>query len=618
MCISGFELAKRNDVKKAIAMVVDGVVLDLSTCVPETTAAEFVTREHPLAVEIMRHTTSHIMAQAVKDLWPNAKIAIGPIIENGFYYDISCDHQITPDDFEKIEKKMKEIIKADYKIRREVMSKSDAAAMFSKMNEPFKAELIRDLDAEEVTLYWHDDKFVDLCRGPHLPKTGTASGHFKLMKIAGAYWRGDSNREMLQRIYATSWFSKEELDTYLYNLEEAEKRDHRKIAKEMDLFHMQDEAPGCVFWHPKGWTMYNALRDYIRKCIQKDGYVEVCTPQMVDRSLWEASGHWEKYREHMFIAESEGRILAIKPMNCPGAVQIFKQGMKSYRDLPLRMAEFGCCHRNEPSGALYGVMRVRGFTQDDAHIFCTPDQINSETKKFCMLLAKVYEDLGFDTFSVKFSDRPEKRTGSDEIWTLSEDLLKKATIEAGLAFTVNKGEGAFYGPKLEFVLKDKLGREWQCGTLQVDFQLPEKLGAWYTGEDGQKHHPIMLHRAVLGSLERFLGIILEHYAGRVPLWLSPVQLVIAAITNDFDDYAKEIFQEFEENGIRAELDLRSEKISYKIREHILEKTPVIAVIGAEEVKHRSLTLRYLDGNQETLPAAEALAKLKEECRPPMV
>ncbi|MDR1982392.1 MAG: threonine--tRNA ligase [Holosporaceae bacterium] len=620
MCnkISGFELAKRNGAKKAIAMIIDETAFDLSNCVEETADVEFITEAHPMALEIMRHTTSHIMAQSLKEIWPNAKIAIGPVIKDGFYYDISCDHIITPDDFDKIEKKMREIIKADYRIKREILSKSAAIELFAAMNEPFKVELIRDLDAEDVTLYWHEDKFVDLCRGPHLPKTGSASTHFKLMKIAGAYWRGDSKREMLQRIYATSWFSKKELDTHLQNLEEAEKRDHRKIAKDMDLFHMQDESPGCVFWHPKGWTIYNVLKNYMRRCIRKDGYVEVCTPQMIDRSLWEASGHWDKYREYMFIAESEDRILAIKPMNCPGAVQIFKQGTKSYRNLPLRMAEFGCCHRNEPSGALYGVMRVRGFTQDDAHIFCTPNQINSETKKFCLLLAKVYKDLGFESFSVKFSDRPEKRTGSDEIWDLSEDLLKKATSDAGLTFTINKGEGAFYGPKLEFVLNDKLGREWQCGTLQVDFQLPEKLGATYIGEDGQKHPPIMLHRAVLGSLERFIGILLEHYAGKLPLWLSPVQLVLATITNDLDDYAKEIFQTFDKNGIRAELDLRPEKISYKIRNCIMEKIPIIAIIGAEEAQKRCLTLRYLDGEQETLSINEALTKINDLCRLPEV
>ncbi|MDR0753675.1 MAG: threonine--tRNA ligase [Holosporaceae bacterium] len=616
--VSGFELAKHSGVKKALAMVVDGTALDLSTNILATAAVEFVTMEHPLALEIMRHTSSHIMAQAIKELWPNAKISIGPVIENGFYYDVSCDYQITPDDFEKIEKKMREIIKADYKIQREVMSKSDAIRMFAEMNEPFKVELIQDLEVEEVSLYWHENKFVDLCRGPHLPKTGAASVHFKIMKVAGSYWRGDSKRDVLQRIYATSWFSKEGLETHLHNLEEAEKRDHRKISQDMDLFHMQEESPGCIFWHPKGWIMYNALRDYMRRRVHQDGYVEVCTPQMIDRTLWEASGHWEKYREYMFVAESEGRVMAIKPMNCPGAIQIFKQGVKSYRDLPLRMAEFGCCHRNEPSGALYGALRVRGFTQDDAHIFCTPDQINSETKKFCFLLTNVYKDLGFDEFSVKFSDRPEKRTGSDEIWDISEDLLQKAIMDTGLTFILNKGEGAFYGPKLEFVLKDKLGREWQCGTLQVDFQLPEKLGAYYTAEDGRKRHPIMLHRAVLGSLERFIGILLEHYAGKVPLWLSPVQVVFATITNDFDEHAIAAFREFDKNGIRSELDIRSEKISFKIRKHILKRVPIIAILGAEEVSQGAITMRYMNGDQEILPVANALAKVKDLCRPPQI
>jgi threonyl-tRNA synthetase len=615
--ISGFELAKHDGVKKPFAMIVDGVALDLSTLVSESAHVEFVTKEHPKALEIMRHTTSHIMAQALKELWPDAKIAIGPVIENGFYYDILSDHQIVPSDFEKIEKKMHQIIKADYKIMRRELSKADGIKMFSDIGEFFKVELISGLDVEQISVYAHDDTFADLCRGPHLPKTGSASQHFKLMKVAGSYWRGDSKREVLQRIYATSWFSKEDLDNYLHDLEEAEKRDHRKIAKDMDLFHIQEEAAGSIFWHPKGWILYNALRDYVRKSIHEDGYVEVCTPQMIDRSLWEASGHWDKYREHMFVAESEDRVLAIKPMNCPGAVQIFKQGVKSYRDLPLRMAEFGYCHRNEPSGSLYGSMRVRGFTQDDAHIFCTPEQINSETKKFCLLLTKIYNGLGFESFSVKFSDRPMQRTGSDEIWDLAEDLLKKATVESGLSFSINTGEGAFYGPKLEFILKDKLGRDWQCGTLQVDFQMPKKLGAFYTGENGEKHNPIMLHRAVLGSLERFIGILLENYAGKLPLWLSPVQVVFATITNNSDAYAQKIFREFSANGIRSELDLRAEKISYKIRTHILAKVPIIAIIGANEAKDNVLTLRYLDCSQETMVATKALSVLKERCRPPI-
>lgn len=616
MDISGFELAKRNNEKKAVAMIVDGQILDLSTMIPETTTAEFITKQHTKALEIFRHTTAHIMAQAIKEIWPSTQLAIGPVIENGFYYDISCDHQLTPDDFAKIEKKMKEIIKANYKITREVLSREDALKLFA--NDKFKVELITDLNVETVSIYRHQDKFVDLCRGPHLPSTGAASPHFKIMKLAGAYWRGDSKREMLQRVYATSWFTKEDLDTYIKNLEEAEKRDHRKIAKEMDLFHMQEESPGCIFWHPKGWTVYNVLKDYIRKCILKDGYQEVCTPQLVDRTLWEASGHWEKYRENMFIAESEDRILAVKPMNCPGAIQIFKQGVKSYRDLPLRLAEFGYCHRNEPSGSLYGTMRVRGFTQDDAHIFCTPDQINGETKKFCSLLAKIYKDLGFESFSVKFSDRPEKRIGADEIWDLSERLLQEAVTEAGFEYTLNKGEGAFYGPKLEFSLKDKIGREWQCGTLQVDFQLPQRLGAYYTGEDGEKHHPIMLHRAVLGSLERFFGILLENYAGRLPMWLAPVQIVFATITNNFDEYAEKVCKKFEAVSLRCELDTRSEKISYKIRSHIMQKVPVIAVIGENEQNSNQLTFRYANGSQETFSVDEALKIMLEKCASPKI
>ena len=613
---SGFALAKEKGEKQAVAMIVDGKEVDLATNVVSDANVEFITKKDPKALEIFRHTTAHIMAQAIKELWPSAQLAIGPVIENGFYYDVACEHQFAPDDFEKIEKKMKEIIKANYKITRQDVLKSEALKIFD--GDKFKTELINDLDAESVSIYYHDDKFFDLCRGPHLPSTGSATNHFKIMKIAGAYWRGDSQREMLQRLYATSWLTKEDLDSYLHNLEEAEKRDHRKIAKDMDLFHMQEEAPGCIFWHPKGWTMYNVLKDYIRKCILEDGYEEICTPQLVDRSLWEASGHWDKYRENMFIAESEGRMLAVKPMNCPGAIQIFKYGVKSYRDLPLRLAEFGYCHRNEPSGSLYGTMRVRGFTQDDAHIFCTPEQINSETKKFCKLLAKIYKALGFETFSVKFSDRPAKRTGSDEIWDLSERLLQEATAEAGLEYTVSKGEGAFYGPKLEFALKDKLGREWQCGTLQVDFQMPVRLGVYYTGEDGEKHHPIMLHRAVLGSLERFTGILLENYAGHLPMWLTPVQIVVATITNSFDEYAIQVYKKFKQAGLRSELDLRAEKISYKIRSHVIAKVPVIAIIGANEAEKNEVTLRYPNGEQVTLSLDAALDLMLDKCSIPTV
>ena len=615
--ISGFDYVKSNGLKKVLALIVDGIPTDLSAIFSKTAKVEAITKEHPLGLEIMRHTTAHIMAQAIKELYPSAKIAIGPVIEDGFYYDISCEHRFTPDDFPAIEKKMREIIKADYKITREIVSKDDAIEFFKGKNEPFKVELIQDLNVAEVSLYHHEDKFTDLCRGPHLPKTGMASTHFEIMKTAGAYWRGDSNREMLQRLYATSWFSKEELDNYITLLEEAEKRDHRKIGREMDLFHLQEEASGSVFWHPRGWTLYRTLRNYVRKRLAKDGYVEVCTPQMVDKVLWEQSGHWEKFRQNMFISESEEKTLAIKPMNCPCHIQIFKQGTKSYRDLPLRMAEFGCCHRNEPSGSLYGTMRVRSFVQDDAHIFCMPEQINAETKKFCNLLSKIYKDLGFEKFSVKFSDRPEKRVGSDEIWDLAEDLLQKAVREVGLEYTINKGEGAFYGPKLEFVLKDKLNRDWQCGTFQVDFNLPERLGAWYTGEDGEKHHPIMLHRAVLGSLERFIGILLEHYAGKLPMWLAPVQIVVATITNDYDDYGKKFYDALIEAGIRSEFDVRAEKISYKIRNHSVEKVPVMAIIGENEKINNTITLRKMDGSQENLGFDSAIDLLLKICEEPL-
>jgi threonyl-tRNA synthetase len=614
--ISGFDFAKKHHIKNVLAILLDGNAVDLSATFPESAVAEAITREHPAALGIMRHTSAHIMAQALGELYPGTKFAIGPVIENGFYYDVLCDHQIVPDDFAIIETKMRSIMDENYEITRRTLSKPEALKMFSDLGETFKVELISDLEVAEVSIYAHSDKFIDLCRGPHLPKTGMASRHFKITKVSGSYWRGDAKRAVLQRIYATSWFSREDLEAHLHNLAEAEKRDHRKIGRDMGLFHQQEEAVGSVFWHPNGWTLFNILRDYIRKCVRQDGYLEVCTPQMIDRSLWEASGHWEKYREHMFIAESEERILAIKPMNCPGAVQIFKQGVKSYRDLPLRMAEFGCCHRNEPSGSLYGIMRVRSFTQDDAHIFCTPQQINSETKKFCQLLVKIYDALGFSSFSVKFSDRPAARTGSDEIWDLAEDLLRKATLESGLEFVTSKGEGAFYGPKLEFVLKDKLGRDWQCGTLQVDFQMPERLGAWYTGEDGEKHHPIMLHRAVLGSLERFIGILLENYAGKLPLWLSPVQIVVATITNQQDEYAQEFFAALKARNIRAELDSRSEKISYKIRYHSVAKVPLMAVLGRTEVEQRQITIRNIDGSQETMLFSEALDRLEKLCAAP--
>lgn len=610
--ISGFEYAKQHEVKKPLAMLVNGEAMDLSRKVDSSSEIKILTKDDPEALEIMRHTSAHILAQALRELFPNIKLAIGPVIENGFYYDILSDCKITPDDFEKIEKKVREIIKANIKVSRTVLSKDEAKKIFEAAGEKFKVELIDAITDDTVTLYSHDDKFMDLCRGPHLPSTGSVPNNFKIMRVSGSYWRGDAKRDVLMRVYATNWFTKEELETYIKNLEEAEKRDHRKIGRDMDLFHIQEEAAGSIFWHPKGWILYRLLRNFVRECIEEDGYVEVNTPQMIDRSLWEASGHWEKFKDKMFIAESEDRMLAIKPMNCPGHIQIYKQGIKSYKDLPLRMAEFGSCHRCEPSGSLYGTMRVRGFVQDDAHIFCTPEQINSETKRFCNLLKKVYKSLGFENFSVKFSDRPEVRAGTDEIWDLAEDLLKKATLEAGLEFTTNKGEGAFYGPKLEFVLKDKLGRDWQCGTLQVDFILPVRLNAFYTNKSGDKEHPIMLHRAILGSLERFIGILLENYAGHLPIWLAPVQIVLATVTNDSDSYARSVFEKLKALGLRPELDVRAEKISYKIREHTLKKVPYIAVIGAQEAQKNTLNVRKHDGTQQEITFDSLVSLLKAQ------
>lgn len=607
--ITGFELSKEQGISKPIALLVNGELMDLSRTFDSTSDAKIIDLHSDDALPIIRHSLAHLMAQAVKELFDGCKVAIGPAIEDGFYYDFDCDHSFTEADFEKIEAKMNQLIKDNLKIERMVVSKTEARKIFEVLDESYKIEILDSIEADTVTLYKQGD-YYELCRGPHAPSTGSLPKAFKIQKVAGAYWRGDSNNKVLQRIYATAWRTKEELAAHLAFLEEAAKRDHRKIAKDMDLFHMQEESPGCIFWHPNGWTVYNIIKDYMRRRIHEDGYVEVCTPQMVDRSLWEASGHWDKYREHMFIAESEGRIVAIKPMNCPGAIQIFKQGIKSYRDLPLRMAEFGCCHRNEPSGSLYGAMRVRGFVQDDAHIFCTPEQINAETKRFCLLLKRVYKDFGFDSYSVKFSDRPEKRAGSDADWDLAEELLQKATKEAGLEFTINKGEGAFYGPKLEFVLKDKLGRDWQCGTLQVDFQLPPRLGAYYVGEDGERHHPIMLHRAVLGSIERFIGILLENYAGWLPMWLTPVQVVVATITNASDESAKELLKRLEENGIRCQIDLRAEKISYKIREHTLKKVPLMAIIGEKEAENNTVTVREHDGQQKSMPQDEFVEYMK--------
>ena len=604
--------------KAAIAIKIDGEILDLSHKIESDSAVEIVTRKSDDALELIRHDAAHVMAEAVQELYPGTQVTIGPSIENGFYYDFVRDEPFTPDDLEKIEARMLTIIKRDDAFIREEWGRDDAVRHFSDAGEKFKAQLIRDLPASETISVYRQGKWLDLCRGPHLPSTAHVGNGFKLLKLAGAYWRGDSNNEMLQRIYGTAWRDEKELKAHLTMLEEAEKRDHRRLGREMELFHFQEEAVGSVFWHPKGWTLYRTLETYIRARLEEASYVEVKTPQLIDRGLWEASGHWEKFREHMFTAETEDdRIFALKPMNCPGHVQIFRQGITSYRDLPLRMAEFGSCHRYEPSGALHGLMRVRQFTQDDAHIFCTEDQITAETEAFCDLLLSVYKDCGFDEVKVKFADRPETRAGADDVWDRAEAALTEAVEASGLDYTLNPGEGAFYGPKLEFVLRDAIGRDWQCGTLQVDFVLPERLDAAYIGEDGAKHRPVMLHRAILGSFERFIGILIENYAGRMPMWLAPVQAVVATITSDADAYAVEVRNALDAAGIRAEIDIRNEKINYKVREHSLAKVPAMLVVGQREIDDRKVALRRLGGkDQEFLALDEAVARLAEESRSP--
>jgi threonyl-tRNA synthetase len=604
--------------KAAIAIKIDGEILDLAHKIESDSAVEIVTRKSDDALELIRHDAAHVMAEAVQELYPGTQVTIGPSIENGFYYDFARDEPFTPDDLEKIEARMLTIIKRDDAFIREEWGRDDAVRHFSDAGEKFKAQLIRDLPASETISVYRQGKWLDLCRGPHLPSTAHVGNGFKLLKLAGAYWRGDSNNEMLQRIYGTAWRDEKELKAHLTMLEEAEKRDHRRLGREMELFHFQEEAVGSVFWHPKGWTLYRTLETYIRARLEEASYVEVKTPQLIDRGLWEASGHWEKFREHMFTAETEDdRIFALKPMNCPGHVQIFRQGITSYRDLPLRMAEFGSCHRYEPSGALHGLMRVRQFTQDDAHIFCTEDQITAETEAFCDLLLSVYKDCGFDEVKVKFADRPETRAGADDVWDRAEAALTEAVEASGLDYTLNPGEGAFYGPKLEFVLRDAIGRDWQCGTLQVDFVLPERLDAAYIGEDGAKHRPVMLHRAILGSFERFIGILIENYAGRMPMWLAPVQAVVATITSDADAYAVEVRNALDAAGIRAEIDIRNEKINYKVREHSLAKVPAMLVVGQREIDDRKVALRRLGGkDQEFLALDEAVARLAEESRSP--
>ncbi|HEX4871741.1 MAG TPA: threonine--tRNA ligase [Nevskiaceae bacterium] len=602
--------------KKAALVRVDEELWDLTRPIDRDARIQLITRDQPEALETLRHDAAHVLAQAVQELFPGTQITFGPATEVGFYYDFARDEPFTEADLETIEARMREIVKRDLPIVREVWSHEQAVAHFEASGERFKAEWIREgLRDQTLTIYRQGPQWLDLCLGPHLPSTGKVGTAFKLTKLSGAYWRGDARNAQLQRIYGVAFASEDELKSWLRQQEEAEKRDHRKLGRQLDLFHFQEEAIGQVFWHPKGWTLYRQLERYIRSRLDASGYVEVKTPMLVDRLLWEQSGHWENYRKNMFIAEvDEGggsrSVLAVKPMNCPCHVQIFRQGLRSYRELPLRMAEFGACHRYEPSGALHGLMRVRGFVQDDAHIFCTEAQINSETVAFCGLLTQVYRAFGFTEVRVKFSDRPEKRGGDDALWDRAEGALREAIEAAGLPYTMNPGEGAFYGPKLEFVLRDAIGRDWQCGTLQVDFLLPERLGAEYVAEDGSRQRPVMLHRAILGSLERFTGILIEQHAGALPMWLAPVQAVVAPIVSDADPYAEQVCAALKAAGLRAESDLRNEKINYKIREHATHKIPVIVVVGRKEAEEQTVTLRLRgEERQETLPLAEAVQRL---------
>jgi threonyl-tRNA synthetase len=607
--------------KAALAIKVDGAVKDLAAPIERDAKIAIVTRDSPEALELLRHDAAHVLAEAVKELYPETQVTFGPATDTGFYYDFARDQPFTPEDLEKIEKRMHEIVDRNEKITRAEWDRDRAVDFFKRLGERYKAEWIGEIPAGEPISLYTQGGFTDLCTGPHLAATGKLGHAFKLMKVAGAYWRGDAKNQQLQRVYGTAWADEKALKQYLFQLEEAEKRDHRRLGRELDLFHQQEEAVGSVFWHPKGWTLYRTIESYLRAKLEKAGYVEVRTPQLIDRSLWEASGHWEKFRHHMFTVrdEDEGkeRVLAVKPMSCPGHVQIFRQHLHSYRELPLRLAEFGSCHRNEPSGALHGIMRVRAFTQDDAHIFCTEAQITEESIAFCHLLLDVYRDFGFTEVAVKFSDRPAVRAGTDEVWDRAEAALKRSVEAAGLAYTLNPGEGAFYGPKLEFILRDAIGRDWQCGTLQVDFVLPERLDASYIGEDGQRHRPVMLHRAIFGSMERFIAILIEQYAGRFPLWLAPLQAVVATITSDADPYAETVREACAAAGLRVASDSRNEKINYKVREHSLAKVPVLLVVGKREAEERTVALRRLGGrDQEVLALDDAVARLKTEAEAP--
>jgi threonyl-tRNA synthetase len=623
--ITGLDVAKGISpslAKRTVAMALDSALMDLSDPIERDAKIEFLTRDDPRSLELIRHDCAHVLAEAVQTLWPGTQVTIGPVIENGFYYDFFRNEPFTPEDFDAIEKKMREIIARDKPFTKEVWSREQAKRVFRDKGELFKVELVDAIPPDQQIKIYKQGDWFDLCRGPHMTSTGKVGSAFKLMKVAGAYWRGDSNREMLSRIYGTAFAKQEELDAYLKQLEEAEKRDHRKLGREMDLFHFQEEAPGSVFWHPKGWTLFQILENYIRRRQAEAGYVEVNSPQLMDSELWVKSGHMEKYREMMFLTEhrnDDERIYAIKPMNCPGHVQIFKNGLKSYRDLPLKLAEFGKVHRFEPSGALHGLMRVRAFTQDDAHVFITESQIAEESLKINDMILSIYEDFGFPDVSIKFSDRPQQRIGDDAVWDKAEAALMAALKASGRPWTLNKGEGAFYGPKLEYVLRDAIGRDWQCGTVQVDLNLPGRLGAFYIDEHSNKVTPVMLHRAMFGSLERFTGILIEHFAGHLPLWLNPLQAVVATITDDANAYAREVVAAARRAGLRVEDDLRNEKINYKVREHSLAKVPVLLVVGKKEAAERTVSIRRLgkDG-QQVMALDKALAMLADEAVPPDV
>ena len=620
--INGLELASqisKSLAKESVAIKINNEIKDISLPINSDASVAILKRDSEETLELIRHDCAHVMAEAVQELFPETQVTIGPAIENGFYYDFARDEPFTLADLPKIEKKMHEIIQRNKNFVREVWSKEESIKHFKDKGENYKVELINDLpDSEEISIYKQGD-WLDLCRGPHMVSTKQIGKAFKLMKVAGAYWRGDSSNAMLTRIYGTAWATEKDLEQHLLQIEEAEKRDHRKLGREMDLFHFQEEAPGAVFWHPKGWTLFQSLINYMRNRQDKAGYVETNTPDMMDKSLWETSGHWDKFSDMMFRTEAkDDKIYAVKPMNCPGAVEIFKQGLKSYRDLPFLLSEFGKVHRYEPSGALHGLMRVRAFTQDDAHIFCTEDQITQESKIVCDLILSIYKDFGFENVKIKFSDRPEKRVGDDAVWDKAEAALKQAMEATGLEYTFNPGEGAFYGPKLEFVLRDAIGRDWQCGTLQVDLNLPGRLGATYIGEDGNKKTPVMLHRALFGSLERFTGILIEHYAGHLPLWLSPLQVMIATITSDTNDYALEVKNELVKKGIKAEVDLRNEKIGYKIREHSNSKVPLIIAVGKKESQEKTVSVRRIGSTDtKTFELDEIVTTLSDEVKSPI-